>query len=170
MHCLLYLNTMMAPLKSIIDLSTLISDTKMTGICIATISYSPEYHWALLLINICAETIAWGDSLGHLIPDGFEKCLRAWLVIFVSQKQFLLLQNLPCAYQGDGYSCGMIAINMLKHHIFDDKLWSTSQCEVLHIQEFIDILNFSKGQEACVSILHLHVVATSYRSNNSPSL
>jgi hypothetical protein len=159
-----------SPPKSIVDLGTLISDTKMTGIRIATISYSPEYHWASLLIDICAGTIAWGDSLGHLIPDGFEKRLRAWLAIFVPEKQFLPLQNLPCARQGDGYSCGMIAINTLKHHIFGDKLWSTSQREVLHIQEFIDILKFSEGQRACVSILHLHVVAMSYRSNSSPSL
>jgi hypothetical protein len=158
-----------SPPKSIVDLGTLISDAKMTGIRIATVSYSPEYHWASLLIDICAGTIAWGDSLGRPILDGFEKRLRAWLAIFVPQKQFLPLQSLPCARQGDGYSCGMIAINTLKHHIFGDKLWSTSQREVLRIQEFIDILNFSEWQGACVSILRSYVVAASYRSNSSPA-
>jgi hypothetical protein len=156
---LVYLNILTAaPPQSIVNLGTLITQTKSTGIRIATISYSPEYHWASLLIDICAGTIAWGDSLQCPIPDGFEKCLRTWLAIFVPEKQFLPLQTLSSGRQTDGYSCRVAAVNTLRHHIFGDKLWSTSQRKVLRIQEFINILEFSQGWRTCVSILHLHLL------------
>jgi hypothetical protein len=141
------------PPKAIVNLGTLISETKSTGIRIATVSYSPEYHWASLLIDVCAGTIAWGDSLRRPIPDSFEKRLRTWLVIFLPEKQFLLLQTLSSGWQTDGYSCGVAAVNTLRHHIFGDELWSTSQREALRVQEFINILEFSQSRRTWVSIL-----------------
>ncbi|KAF8265266.1 hypothetical protein EI94DRAFT_1804637 [Lactarius quietus] len=43
----------------------------------------------------------------------------------------------------DGYSCGIITVNTLKHNVFGDKLWDESCQESLWIAEFLNILETS---------------------------
>jgi hypothetical protein len=121
-----------------------------------------------MLIDSQARTISWGDSAGRAVPSGFEDRLRAWLSLFVPQIQFLPMQELPCARQTDGYSCGVIAVNTLKHHIFGDDLWTSSQREILRIQEFLDILDFSERWRAHVSIsdLRINFICSTHRVNS----
>ena len=105
-----------------------------------------------MLIDTKAGTISWGDSIGRPIPHGLEDQLRAWLAHFIPQTQFLPLCVLPCARQMDGYSCGVIAVNTLKHYLFGDELWSSSRRKIIRIQEFLDIMEFLESWRACVSI------------------
>lgn len=140
--------------KSVTGLGTMIANAT-EGIRIASIAFSPPGHWACLLIDSLAGTINWGDSAGRAVPSGFEDRLRAWLGLFIPKTQFLPLQELTCARQTDGYSCGIIAVNTLKHHLFGDDLWTSSRREIFRIQEFLDIMDFSESQRACVSIFAL---------------
>lgn len=133
--------------KSVIALGTTIANA-LSGIRVAAIAFSPPGHWACLLIDSCARTISWGDSAGFSVPAGFEDRLRAWLALFIPQTRFLPLQELLCAHQTDSYSCGIIAVNTLKHHIFGDNLWTPMQREILRIHEFLDIMEFSEHWRA----------------------
>ncbi|KAH9018586.1 hypothetical protein EDB85DRAFT_1897086 [Lactarius pseudohatsudake] len=45
----------------------------------------------------------------------------------------------------DAYSCGIIAINTIKHHVFGDELWVKSSREHLRVAEFLGILEFSES-------------------------
>ena len=126
-----------------------------SGTLIAAVSYSPENHWACLLIDSKARTIQWGDSMGRAMPTGGEVWLRAWLSFFLPHMQFLPLQNLSCARQSDTYSCGIIAVNTLKHHVFGDDLWSSTHREILRIREFLDIMEFSESWRVSVSVFRL---------------
>jgi len=121
-------------------------------ILIAAVAYSPENHWACLLIDSRARTIHWGDSMGHAIPADGEERLRAWLSLFLPQTQFLPYQDMSCARQLDSYSCGIIAVNTLKHHLFGDDLWASSRRETLRVKEFLDIMEFSESWKAGVSV------------------
>jgi len=141
--------------KSIIRLGDKIK-CAASGICIAAVSYSPENHWACLLIDSQARTIHWGDSLGRAMPAGGENQLRAWLSFFLPDMHFLPLQTLSCAHQSDSYSCGIIAINTLKHHLFGDDLWTSPHQEILRITEFVDIMEFSERWRVNVSAPALH--------------
>ena len=60
-----------------------------SGIRVGAVAYSPESHWASLLIDSQARTIQWGDSLGRAIPAGLEDRLRVWLSFFLPHMQFL---------------------------------------------------------------------------------
>ncbi|KAH9016984.1 hypothetical protein EDB85DRAFT_1897861 [Lactarius pseudohatsudake] len=130
--------------QSVIRLGSTISSCP-TDIRIMAVAFSPPGHWACLLIDFQARTIAWGDSMRRDPPAGFEKRLRTWLGRFCPQNQFSALQQLPCARQMDTYSCGVIAINTIKHHVFGDKLWTESSREHLRISEFLSILEFSES-------------------------
>ena len=141
--------------KSIIGLGTTIANAP-TGIRITSVTFSPPGHWGSLLIDSIAGTISWGDSAGRAAPAGFEDRLRAWLALFIPQTQFSTLQDLPCARQTDNYSCGIVAVNTLKHHLFGDDLWTSAHREILRIQEFLDIIDFSETRRACVSTFSLH--------------
>jgi hypothetical protein len=140
--------------KSIVCLGRTIANAA-TGIRLVAVAFSPPGHWACLLIDTQAGTISWGDSVGRTMPSGFENRLRAWLALFIPKTQFLPLQDLLCARQTDSYSCGVVAVNTLKHHIFGDELWAPSRREILRIQEFLDIVEFSESWKARVSIFAL---------------
>ena len=137
-----YNYTKSAP-KSVQRLGSVVSKSP-SDIRIATISFSPPGHWACLIIDFQARTIGWGDSAGRAAPDGLEKRLKAWLHFFSPQIKFSALQALPCARQTDRYSCGVIAVNTLKHNIFGDTLWSQSHRESLRVAEFLNILEISE--------------------------
>jgi hypothetical protein len=85
-------------------------------------------------------------------------------VLFIPRTQFLPLQDLPCARQTDSYPCGIVAVNTLKHHLLGDELWTSLCWEILHIQEFLDIMDFSETQRAGVPVsifaLHANVVCS----------
>jgi hypothetical protein len=71
------------------------------------------------------------------------------------QQLFLLGNNFPCSQQTGNYSCGIIALNAIKHHIFGDTHWSAKSCTQLHIREFLDIMHMchkSGGQKVCFHI------------------
>lgn len=135
--------------KSVLRLGSIISGCSI-DIRVAAASFSPPGHWACFLIDFRAGTIAWGDSAGRDPPAGFEKRLRAWLGLFCPENQ-LTLQTLPCARQTDTYSCGIIAINTIKHHVFGDELWTESSRERLRVSEFLNILEFSESCRIQVS-------------------
>jgi hypothetical protein len=135
--------------KSVQRLGSIISECS-SDIRVATVSFSPPAHWACLIVDFQARTIGWGNSAGRAAPANLEKRLKAWLGHFSPQIKFSALQALPCARQTDGYSCGIIAVNTLKHHIFGDKLWSKSHRESLRIAEFLDILELSESHRATV--------------------
>jgi hypothetical protein len=136
--------------KSIIKLGTAIANAP-AGIRIASVVFSPPDHWACLLIDARAGTIGWGDSLGRPVPAAFEDRLRGWLAHIIPQTSFSPLHNLPCAHQTDSYSCGIIAVNTLKHHLFGDDIWTLSHREIQRVQEFLDIMDFSECSRAYVS-------------------
>ena len=147
--------------ESIISFGTTIANAA-TGVRIAAVVFSPPGHWASLLIDTHAGTISWGDSMGRAMPAGFEDRLRAWLALFIPQTEFLPLQNLLCAHQTDTYSCGIIAVNTLKHHLYGNELWASSRRETLRIQEFLDIMEFSESWNACVSAFWLLYMPMSF--------
>ncbi|KAH8977094.1 hypothetical protein EDB92DRAFT_2002633 [Lactarius akahatsu] len=71
--------------QSAIRLGSIISSCP-TDIRVIAVAFSPPDHWACLLIDFHARTIAWGDSMRRDLPVGFEKHLRAWLGHFCPQK------------------------------------------------------------------------------------
>jgi hypothetical protein len=137
--------------KSVQRLGSVISGSS-SDIRIATVSFSPPGHWACLIVDFQAQTIGWGDSTRRAAPAGLEKRLKAWLHIFAPQIKFSSLQALPCARQTDGYSCGIISVNTLKHNVFGDELWAESRRESLRIAEFLDILEISEDHSASASV------------------
>ena len=141
-----------------------------SGIRIAAIVYSPENHWACLIIDSKARTIQWGDSLGRPMPVGGEDRLRAWLLFFLPHIRFLPLQNLSCARQTDGYSCGIIAINTLKHNLFGDDPWTSSRREIHRIEEFLDIMEFSENWKSGVSVSSSLYTLTKHSQNKQLSM
>ncbi|KDQ60091.1 hypothetical protein JAAARDRAFT_45943 [Jaapia argillacea MUCL 33604] len=103
--------------------------------------YSPPHHWAVISIDIPLRTIRCGDSIGRSCPKVLVTALIAWLRHHFGGRPFTFSNNLPCADQGDdSVSCGIIAINTLKHHAFGEVLWSKTNRELLRIEEFNNIL------------------------------
>lgn len=140
--------------KSVQRLGSVISESP-SDIQIATVFFSPPGHWACLIVDCKAQTIGWGDSAGRAAPAGLEKRLKAWLRLFSPQIEFSALQTLHCAHQADGYSCGIISVNTLKHHIFGEELWSESHRESLRIAEFLNILEISERQRVNVGFVFI---------------
>ena len=115
------------------------------------IAYSPPGHWAA--ISVTSEgTLEWADSLGRRPPSTLVTGVQKWLCYHLSSSSFTLGNNFPCSQQTDGYSCGIIALNTIRHRIFGDALWCEKNRSQLHIGEFLEIMRMcrkSGGQKVC---------------------
>jgi hypothetical protein len=118
------------------------------------IAYSPPGHWAAVSVT-SQGTLEWADSLGRRPPSALVLGVQKWLRYHLPSSNFLLGNNFPCSQQTDNYSCGIIALNAIKHRIFGDTHWSAKSCAQLRIREFLDIMcmcHKSGGQKVCFHI------------------
>lgn len=121
------------------------------------IAYSPPGHWAAISIT-SKGTLEWADSLGRRTPSTLITGVQKWLRYHLSSYSFTLGNNFPCSRQTDSYSCGIIALNAIRHRIFGDALWCEKNRSQLRIKEFIDIMHMCNqigGQKVCFRIFRL---------------
>ncbi|KAI9438716.1 hypothetical protein H4582DRAFT_2146243 [Lactarius indigo] len=104
------------------------------------IAYSPPGHWAAISVT-SRGTLEWADSLGRCPPSTLVAGVRRWLHYHLPSSSFSLGNNFQCAQQTDSFSCGIIALNAIKHRIFGDALWCEKNRAQLRIREFLDIMH-----------------------------
>jgi hypothetical protein len=107
------------------------------------IAYSPPGHWAAISAT-SQGTLEWADSLGRRPPSTLVTGARNWLHYHLPSSSFSLGNNFQCTRQTDGYSCGIIALNAIKHRIFGDALWGEKDRAQLRIREFLDIMRMCR--------------------------
>ena len=103
------------------------------------IAYSPPGHWAAISVTSNG-TLEWADSLRRRVPSTLITGVQTWLRYHLSSSSFALGDSFLCSRQNDGYSCGIIALNAIRHRIFGDTLWSKKICSQLRVREFLDIM------------------------------
>ncbi|KAF5334602.1 hypothetical protein D9611_012013 [Ephemerocybe angulata] len=108
-----------------------------------TVAYSPPNHWAAMRLDLRGKNISgsWGDSLGWKQPKKLVKGIGIWLDYHVPLRRYTFSDDLPCAVQTDSFSCGIVAVNALKHNLFGDPLWTAQSAAKLRIKEFCDIMD-----------------------------
>ena len=119
------------------------------------VAYSPPGHWAAVSVT-SKGTLEWADSLGRRPPSSLVVGVQNWLRYNLPTISFSLGDNFQCSRQTDGYSCGIMALNAIKHRIFGDKLWSEKNRARLRIREFLDIMHICRevgGQKVCPHML-----------------
>jgi hypothetical protein len=104
------------------------------------IAFSPPGHWAAVSVTSWG-TLEWADSLGRRPPMDLVHGVHNWLNHHLSSTSFRLGSSFKCAHQTDSFSCGIIALNAIKHRVFGDMLWGEEDCTRLHIREFLDIMH-----------------------------
>ena len=115
------------------------------------IAYSPPGHWAALSVT-SRGALEWADSLGRRPPSTLVLGAQKWLHYHLPSITFHLGNSFLCSQQPDNYSCGIIALNAIKHRIFGDTLWSEKSRVQLRIQEFLDIMRMchkTGSQKVC---------------------
>ncbi|KAF9038251.1 hypothetical protein BDP27DRAFT_1435485 [Rhodocollybia butyracea] len=98
--------------------------------------HSPPIHWISCLIEFINGVVWFGDGFREPAPDVFVTELLKWL----SEKfttSFTVRDDLECREQNDRYSCPIIAINSIEHHVFGDELWVPESVENENILEII---------------------------------
>ena len=127
------------------------------------IVYSPPGHWAAISVT-SRGTLEWADSLGRRPPMSLVTGVRNWLNYHLSSSSFSLGNGFKCSHQTDSYSCGIIALNAIKHRIFRDKLWHEEDRTQLRIREFLDIMHVCqkiKGKSVRFQLLVLSFLFSS---------
>ncbi|KAJ8083643.1 hypothetical protein PM082_009518 [Marasmius tenuissimus] len=100
-------------------------------------------HWVAMKISMPERHIHWSDSFRGPVPKKIKAVIKSWLYQHLPSKQFSFQDLLECAHQGDDtHSCGIIAVNTLKHQLFGDNLWEKKSRESLRIREFNDIVGY----------------------------
>ena len=96
------------------------------------VTSSPPGHWAAIFLTSCG-TLEWVDSLGCCPPMELVTGACNWLDHHMLASSFRVGNGFECSHQTDSYSCGIIALNAIKHHIFGDELWCEEDWAQLHI-------------------------------------
>jgi hypothetical protein len=118
------------------------------------VAYSPPGHWAAISITSHG-TLEWADSLGRHPPMKLVTGVCKWLGHHILASSFGLGNSFKCSHQTDSFSCGIIALNSIKHHIFGDALWCEEDHTWLRIQEFLNIMHMCQkfeGKSVCFQL------------------
>lgn len=113
----------------------------------------PPFHWATCMIDIKQKTICYGDSLQLLCHCLLFKSLKSWLKEKVSDTDFTVTSDLPCARQSDSFNCPLISVNTIAHTVFGDPLWSHRTSCLKRLEAFCDIMAYPIGQADKVSLV-----------------
>lgn len=118
--------------------------TSERDILIATVSYWPQQHWGFILITISGGRVQvkWGDGLNKRVLRSLERGIKKWSNHYSPQRIVTVDSGFLCASQTDGYSCGIVAINALKHHVFREPLWTGANRERCRVDEFLGCMEF----------------------------
>jgi hypothetical protein len=121
------------------------------------IAFSPPGHWAAVSVTSWG-TLEWADSLDRRPPMDLVHGVHNWLNHHLSSTSFRLGSSFKCAHQTDSFSCGIIALNEIKHRVFGDMLWHEEDHTRLHIREFLDIMHGCQkfeGKSVCFQLFRL---------------
>lgn len=112
-------------------------------------------HWVAVVITIQPQPkILYADPMGFPAPLELLEILRWWLKHY--QEDEFELSQLLCTKQDDGYSCGILSVNAIRHHFFPDAhpLLDPTDTERPRLEAFMD------------AIKHAQVIVSLYKSRN----
>jgi len=92
---------------------------------ILLVVYYPEFHWSACLVDLWHHHVMFGNGLGWSLPTMLGKNLLEWLEQVFSCN-FSDYNDLPCGKQLDAHSCGIVAVNVIRHDILDEMVWITA--------------------------------------------
>jgi len=85
-------------------------------VCILCVLNVNNNHWITYVIDFHEEVLLFGNSLGHYPDKSVINVFLAWIKN-MSGKDFQS-ERLTTAIQTDSFSCGMLAVNALEHHMY----------------------------------------------------
>jgi hypothetical protein len=93
-------------------------------------------HWAVIEVNTVNQSISYADSLDWSWPNDDINTINRWLGYHGFNK-FDRATTLQHGEQRDSFSCGITAINTIKHALFHDPLFTDDRAFSLHMGEFL---------------------------------
>ncbi|KAG1871544.1 hypothetical protein F4604DRAFT_1926276 [Suillus subluteus] len=95
-------------------------------------------HWAVIAVNTIYQSISYADSLGWSWPTEDIDAIHHWLG-YHGFARFNKATALQHGEQLDSFSCGIAAINTIKHALFRHPLFTNNQAFSLRMGEFLDL-------------------------------
>ncbi|KAG2159523.1 uncharacterized protein EDB93DRAFT_1099873 [Suillus bovinus] len=95
-------------------------------------------HWAVIEVNTVNQNISYADSLDWSWPNDNINTINCWLGYHGFGK-FDRATTLQHGEQRDSFSCGITAINIIKHALFHDTLFTDNRAFSLRMEEFLYI-------------------------------
>ena len=114
-------------------------------------AHSPPFHWVACLVDFENKLVRFGNGLRRPPPAEFINGLSEWLQEGFGFA-FTVLEDLQCGMQNDMYSCPIISVNAIQHHIFGDALWTPETARSLRMKAFLELV---QEQNSTVSNLLL---------------
>lgn len=72
-------------------------------------------HWVALIVNQREKKVFYGDPVGSALPAVLHQAIDWWLQNHFA-KSFIWVW-LSCTHRHDSYSCGVLAVNAITHHL-----------------------------------------------------
>lgn len=111
-------------------------------------------HWTLFKVDAGARQIKYGDTLGWSWPAPDVERIQFWLRQH-GQDPFEKAGDMPHGNQQDSYSCAIGMVNIARHDLFGDPLFTDANKNILRLQEFLRIVDSHSMLEAVGTFLKL---------------
>ena len=82
---------------------------------LATVANRDNVHWVALVVDFVTQELLYGDSFGHPISESMLAVINWWTHYHTNS--CFTVSTLPISRQQDGFSCGMLAWDALRHHL-----------------------------------------------------
>lgn len=142
------------------------------GCCISVggVAWINKNHYTFFVLHPEEQLLGYGDSMGGEMPQSLRSGLLWWIRRLIEKgmkhkngipaEQWLRPLPVTAQAKGDGFSCGMLAVNGLEHHYLPDRpLLDPARCSLAaaRISAFNDIckIHFEAVSHLLVDVLVL---------------
>jgi hypothetical protein len=108
-------------------------------------AWSEANHWVAVIVSIEPRVLYYGDSLALSPPTELAEMVEWWLRQHnITAAGDLEHQDMACTKQADSFSCSILSMSAMAHHLRPDTypLLSPTQCDRARAQHLVDIMRY----------------------------
>jgi hypothetical protein len=126
-----------------------------------------ENHWTSMVINMLTARILYGDPFGSNAPAWLQDAVIWWLSQHVTQP--FEWGVLECTAQNDGFSCGILAQNALRHEFLpnDYPLIKTSEVSLARMELGLEVIRHHIRMVSDLKVLCMAVTPYTFSRRRS---
>ena len=113
-------------------------NSALTMVLVPWLAREPA-RWVVFALDVAQKEIGYADCLGQDADDEDLELLQRWLKQG-GLGEWGVGKKLPCGGPDEGISCGLLAVNAIKHAVFGDVLATEATWDLMAVEEYLGLV------------------------------